>query len=174
MYALRLAFVADKEVADEHAQWRSSEQKSRLGAAQYSVEEGAGAAISAWVGEECNRVFGHDLRAGLAGGARAKELDAWEHFEVRKPLKVGGISEVVSNIERAPSWDVADGDKCVKARQGARASRCPDLIVGSVEKWKIWGLDIRNLSLRAGAFGRNVFLRATAEWDSPNANRIWR
>ena len=140
MYAFHLAFVSDKEVAEEHAQWRNSEPKSRLGAAQPSVGEGAGAAIPASVGEECNRAFGQELvgeegksRAGLARGARVAELDAWEHYKARRPLKVGGISEAVSNTKRATSWEAADGEKCVRARQGAKASRCPDLIDGSVD-----------------------------------------
>ena len=202
MYAFRLAFVSDKEVAEEHAQWRNSEPKSRLGAAQPSVGEGVGAAIPASVGGECNRVFGQELvggegksRAGPARCARVVELDAWEHFKARWPLKLGGISEAVSNTKRATSWEVADGGKCARACQGAKASRCPDLIDGSVdasgrvslrprrlriislgtlEKWKIRGLVIKNRSLGAGAYGRGVFLRTAVEWDSSGANRIWK
>ena len=46
------AFVAEQEVAKEHAQWRNRDLKSRLNASAASVVGGVDAAISAWVAGE--------------------------------------------------------------------------------------------------------------------------
>ena len=50
-----VAFVAEKEVAKEHAQWWSPDLRSRLDATQSSAVDSA---ISAWVAEDGNRVLG--------------------------------------------------------------------------------------------------------------------
>ena len=85
--ALRLASVADKEVARGHAQWWRLELKSRLDATQSSVAGGVGAAISAWVAKERNRVSGQELsgEVGTAQGVRCVETvqGAWAFQRVR-------------------------------------------------------------------------------------------
>ena len=52
--ALRVVFVADMEVAEEHAQWRTPEIKPDIEASRSSAVEGVEAVISAWVAGECN------------------------------------------------------------------------------------------------------------------------
>ena len=90
--ALRLAFVADKEEAKEHAYWRNSEWQSRVDATHVPRAEGADAAIFSWVAAECNRVLGHELtdeeenlHAGPAPDAEVRKLNARGHFKVREP-----------------------------------------------------------------------------------------
>ena len=58
---LHLASDVGKEVAKEHARRRYPESKSRSDVTQASAAEGVGAAISARVAEECNRVLAQDL-----------------------------------------------------------------------------------------------------------------
>ena len=58
---LHLASDVGKEVVKEHARRRYPESKSRSDVTQASAAEGVGAAISARVAEECNRVLAQDL-----------------------------------------------------------------------------------------------------------------
>ena len=74
-----MAFVAEEEVVEEHAEWRHPELKSRLGATQSSVVGEVDAATFPWVAGECNRVLrqestgeGERLRADMGRDANVK------------------------------------------------------------------------------------------------------
>ena len=58
--ALRAAFVADKEVVQEHAQWRNPGLQSQVKASRPLAVDWAGAAISSWVADERNRVLAQE------------------------------------------------------------------------------------------------------------------
>ena len=61
---LRVAYVAYKEVAKGYAQWWNSELRPRVDASRSSAAEGAEAATSALVADECKRVLGQKLSEG--------------------------------------------------------------------------------------------------------------
>ena len=78
-----MAFVADKDVANGHAQAWNPELKPQVEASRPSAAEGLGAAVSACEADACNRVSGPELsgeeraaHAKLVREARGKELDA--------------------------------------------------------------------------------------------------
>ena len=94
--ALRVAFVAEKEVGKGHARWWNSALNPHVGASCSSAVQGecyrVGSEecnpISAWVADECNRVWSQELseeeevaRAYPVRNAKAKEIGA------RKPEK---------------------------------------------------------------------------------------
>ena len=88
---LHLASVADKEIAEEHAQWRHPDLEARRAATHDSAVEGVDAATSAWAAEERNRNSGQELseaegkwHACLARGAEENELNARKQFKVLK------------------------------------------------------------------------------------------
>ena len=94
-----LAFVAEEEVVKEHAQWRNPDWKSRLDATQSSVVEGVDAAISAGVGEVCNRVLAQDLT----------EDGEKSHGDLVSVVKEGGLNASkqfkkaeIPNLSREP------------------------------------------------------------------------
>ena len=78
MGAFRLAFVADEEVAYDHARWPKPELEPRADATQSFVAEVVDAAISAWVAEECNHVLGQELRGEEEKLHFAPEREAME------------------------------------------------------------------------------------------------
>ena len=89
--AVCVAFVADKEVVKERAQWRNPELRPRVEAPRWA-ESAAGrveAAISAWVADKCNRVPGQvssneeeAAHADLLREAGRRGPDAWGTFGV--------------------------------------------------------------------------------------------
>ena len=87
---------------------------------------------------------------------------------------------------------MADGMKCVKARLVAKGFQDPGLKGGLVDtsgrvslrsshlqvvslnairKWELRSLGNKTEFLRAGGFGRDVFLHAPMEWDPTSATR---
>ena len=77
-------------VVTGRAQSRNPKLKSGVGATQPPAVEGADAAISALVADECNRVSGQDLseaagelHGDLAWGAKVEEFHVWKQFKVR-------------------------------------------------------------------------------------------
>ena len=55
---LHVAFVADKELVEEGAQWWGPGMNARPNAATASPMEGVDAATSAWAADQCNKVLG--------------------------------------------------------------------------------------------------------------------
>ena len=149
---------------------------------------GAGAAISARVSEECNRVSARDsseeegkLHEDLVPGAKVKEADAWKQFKVSEPFKKRDIPKAVVSTRWVLTWKAADGAKCVKSLLASKGYQEPELKdgnvdasgcvrlhsshlrvipLGPIETWKIWSLDTENASLQADGFSRDVCLRA--------------
>ena len=81
--SLCLAFVANEEVVEGHAQWRNPGLECRVDSTQSSVAKGPDAPISACVANECNRVLGQELTgevekldADLVRGATKKQVSA--------------------------------------------------------------------------------------------------
>ena len=64
---LHVVFVANKKVVKKHAQWRRSdmgekmEMQTRKDPGASFVMGGGGPVLSAWVAEECNRVWRQEL-----------------------------------------------------------------------------------------------------------------
>ena len=91
---LHLAFVAEKEIAKEHAKWRDSEVKAHWDTNHAPPAEGPGAAISAWAAEGRSRVSGQapseageKLQGGPVSAAKEREPASWKRFEAFKPEK---------------------------------------------------------------------------------------
>ena len=61
------------------------------------------------------------------------QLDASKHFRVFGASKVGDISKSVVNTRWVLAWKMADGQKCVEARQAAEGFRDPNLKDGNVD-----------------------------------------
>ena len=112
-----MAFVTDKEVVKEHAQWRQPEMKAKIDTqtrmdpgAPFLVD-GGGPVLSAWVAEKCKRISGKALaesegraHADLAQKAKVRELEAWGQFKVSSPEKLGAQSKDPVATRRALSW----------------------------------------------------------------------
>ena len=84
---LHLAFVAEKKFAREHTHWWNPDMKTRWNATRACVVEGADAAISAWIAEECDRAWAlkpteeeRKSHGGLASAAQERGLNSWMKF----------------------------------------------------------------------------------------------
>ena len=54
-----------------------------------------------------------------------------------------------------------------------RSSHLQVISLSAIEKWKLWGLDIKKASLQEDGFGRGVVLRAPDEWEPSCSERAW-
>ena len=54
-----------------------------------------------------------------------------------------------------------------------RSSRPQVISLSAIQKWKLWSLDMKNASLRADGFGRDVFLHAPLERGPSCQERVW-
>ena len=83
---LHSAFVVDKEVVKEHAQWRNPSLKARWEAARASATDGMDGAISAWIAGERNRVSGRELTEDeeKSPGSLVNAAKAWELNDRKK------------------------------------------------------------------------------------------
>ena len=68
--------------------------------------------------------------------------------------------------------DLEDGMVGMSGRVSLGSSHPQVLCLGAIGKWAIWILDIKNASVQAGGFRRDVFLRAPPGWDPNGARRI--
>ena len=97
-----MAFAADEEAAEEHAQWWHSDMKEKIDTHPRKdpgasfIMDGGGPALYAWVAEECGRISGQDSTENrgralgdLARMAEVRELEAWGQFEVFSPERLG-------------------------------------------------------------------------------------
>ena len=131
---LHSAFVAEKEVAEEHAQWRNPALEARWGATHSSAAGGEDAAISAWAAEECRRVLGQKcMKEELARAAQEQELAAWRKFKVSPPAKGRAPFMPIADTRWALTWEMVDGQKGAKARLVAKGYQGPDLTECVVE-----------------------------------------
>ena len=144
-------------------------------------------------GQELSEAAGK-LHAYQARGAAVKEFDARKQFKAFDPFKEGCISKAAVSARWAPTWEMADGAKCVMTRVAAKGYEDPVLRDGSVDsagrvslcssersrlfslgafaKWKVRSLDVKYASTRAGGLGRHVFLREPTVWGLSNVRRI--
>ena len=100
---------------------------------------GLDAAISTWVAEARNCVWGQELTGGkeklhavLARDAEVKELDAWKQCKVFRPLQEGSISKAAVNTKWAPTWKMVGGRKGAKARLAVKGYEDPDMKGGNM------------------------------------------
>ena len=112
--------------------------------------------------------------------AKARELEAREHFKVSPPKKSGAESEHQVGTRSELAWKEVGGEKTAKVRSVARRYQDRDLrmvnvdiagrvsrrsshlqatSLGASKKWPLWSLDIRNAFLEADGLGREVHLR---------------
>lgn len=116
-----LAFVADEELAKEHAQWRAPEMRERGDVNRAFFAERADAVISASAAGQRNEAPGQDLSAEdakfhgkLVRTAKGRELAAREKFEAFKPISEGAPLKPIAQTRWALSW---------KRRRASRALR---------------------------------------------------
>ena len=72
--------------------------------------------ISASVAEKCYLVFGQELSDGeeaehadLAFAAKVKELEAWKHFGVFRPMKGGGLRKAAPDTRWVLASEMVKG-----------------------------------------------------------------
>ena len=99
---LHLASVADKEAVKEHAEWRHTEMKSRLGTLPQVDPSESAVATSVWVAEKRNRILSQELweeevksHGDLASDAKDRELSARKQFKVSSPEEEGAQGKVI-------------------------------------------------------------------------------
>ena len=136
---------------------------------------------------------GGKLHGGLVRAVKKRELSTWKEFRVFKPEKEGASSKSVVDARWALTRKMVEAEKDVKARQVATGNKGPDLKDGFVEtlgcgslrsshlqvislgtlgKWRTWGLDIKKAFLQADCFCREVLLRAPVGRVPQAASRI--
>ena len=157
MDVLRLAFFADEEGVEDHAQERNREMESRLGTSQSPAVKAVDATISAWVAEECERALGEEfsgekeqLRGDLARDAKIKELDVRKHFQGCGKDKMRGHMEDAGWREIIQGPPGGDGNVDTSACVGLRSSHLRAIRLGALEKWKIRALDVEKSPLASG------------------------
>ena len=117
------------------------------------------------------------MHEDLARDAKVEKLDARKPFKASEPFKEGGISNAAVSTRLALTWKMADGEKCVEASPAAISYRGPDSkdgsvdtagcvslpsahlqanALGAIEKWRIWGPDIKSAFLQADGPGHYV------------------
>ena len=141
-----LAFVSDKEVVRERAQWRHLEVQGNIdtlwgeGRSAPSIFDAGVSAFSPRVAAECNRVVVQELtgveervHADLLRMAKEPELDSWRQFEVFSPAPMGAQTEDVVDTRWALSWKEVEGKRAATARLVAEGSQGPDLKGGNVD-----------------------------------------
>ena len=94
-----------------------------------SAAEGADAAISAWVAEECKRKLGWELseeeeqlHVDLTRDARAENPDASQQFKIPRLLTAGSNSEAVVETRWMITWEMTGGKENAKARSAPKVT----------------------------------------------------
>ena len=142
---LRPAFVTDKEVVRERAKWWQSEMTGKIDThtrmdpgAPFLVGSG-GPALSARAPGARDRISGQELTeeeernfADLAYKAKARELEAREHFKVSPPEKSGTRPKDLVDKRWPPTWKDVDGEKTAIARLVTTGYKDPVLRTGNV------------------------------------------
>ena len=126
---LHLARVADKGVAQEHAQSQHFDMEEKIGTQSaedpgaLSVLGGGGPALPARFAEERDRVSRQELtgeagraRVGLALRAIERKLVAWMQFKAYPPAQMDTQAQDVVDTRWALTWKEADRKKTVRAR----------------------------------------------------------
>ena len=143
---LHLAFVMDKAVVEEHAQWWQRGMRAKIDA-QTRMDPGASflvdgekPALSAWIAEDPNRILGKELTeseartfSDLAHEAKVRESEAWAHFWVFSLVQPGTQSRDLVDTRWALTWKEFEGEKTIKVRLVARGYQDPDLRMGNVD-----------------------------------------
>ena len=68
--------------------------------------------------------------------------------------------------------DLRNGNVNIAGGEIARSPLLRLISLGALKKWEIWSLDIKNASLLADGFGREVYARAPCEWVSNDGRRV--
>ena len=96
-----------------------------------------GGAISAWVADECNRIAGQKstleeeaARADSEEAGKLRELEAWRKIDVFPPDAACKVQKQIAQTRRVLTWEMAEGEKRVKAQLVAKRSQNPDLKEG--------------------------------------------
>ena len=194
--------AADLAVAQEHAQWWSSDLKPKIEASQSSVAEDVDGAISAWVADGRSSISRRELtrekselRADSVEAGKPRELEAWEKFDVFSPHEARNVQRQIAHARCVLTWGMADGKKRGEARVVAEGFQGPDLKGGladtsgcvslrsshlqvvslsAIRKWELWSSDIRIAFSQAGGFDWDVFLHAPRRWGPTCTTRAWK
>ena len=126
--------------------------------------------------------------------ARTRDLDSWTQFKVYSPMEPGKCNKGGVGPRWVLTWKMVEGVKTVKARLAAKSHQEPALrdgLVGTsgcvslrsshlqvislaaLRGWRLWNLGIKNASLEADGFGRDVFIQSPPEWFSGDSRRVW-
>ena len=187
-------------VVQEHAQWWNPELKPKMEALQSSVVEGVDGAVSAWVADECNRVLRQELlpdeeklHSDLAQEGKLRELAAWKKSDAYTKRNEMNTSKQIAQTRWVLSWKMVARVERAMARPAAKGFQGPELKAGLVDvsgcvslrsshlqvvpisalqKWKLWSLDIKNASLHADGFDRDVRPHAPDEWEPTRLARF--
>ena len=163
--------------------------------------DGGGPALSAWIGEERNRLLRQELTeaeermfADLVCEARAGGLEAWEQFKVASPEKMGARRKDLVDTRWVLTWKKVDSAKTEAKRLAAKGYQEPDLRTsnvdiagcvsrgsshsrpisqGALKQWPLRNLDIENAFRQAGRFDCGVCFRAPCAWVSKDPRRVW-
>ena len=118
---LPLAFVAVKEVVNDHARLRGPEMTAH------------------WAVYQHNKKLGQELTADVEGthggwirAARDRKLGVRKKFKVPEQVRIGEPSKALVDTLRAFTWKMVDGKRDVRARVVAKGHQGPDLMAGAV------------------------------------------
>ena len=76
---------------------------------------------------------GSKTHAELAREGKRRELEAWEKFEAFLPLHECKVQKQMADTRWVLTWEMVEGEICVKARLAAKGFQDPDLKDGLVE-----------------------------------------
>ena len=162
---------------------------------------GGGPALSAWIGEERNRLLRQELTeaeermfAYLVCKAKVGELEEWNQFKVSSPEKMGARRKDLVDTRWVLTWKKVDSAKTEAKRLAAKGYQEPDLRTsnvdiagcvsrgsshsrpisqGALKQWPLRNLDIENAFRQAGRFDCGVCFRAPCAWVSKDPRRVW-
>ena len=115
-----MASLVDKAGAREFAQWWDPGTNACWDAAQAFPLEGADAATSAWVADQCNNARGQELDAGeqelhevFVEAAKERELVALKRPKVLVRVRMSTPPEAIVDTLRVLSWKMVEGTRDV-------------------------------------------------------------
>ena len=181
---LHLAFVADKEIVEEHEQWRGPGMRALWEAATASALEGVRAATSAWAEDQRKTTLGQELTAGeerthgaLVRGAKDRDLGDWGKFTVFEPARLEKPPKGDRGYALGIHMEFGRRQTGRESSLGGQRREDPNLKTDLVETsgcvrlrssplqsmslsapggWKLWSLVTKNAFLQADGFEREV------------------
>ena len=132
--ALLLAFVAEGEAAEEHAQRGDSGAKAHWDAAKATPFGSADAGISVAAADLCAKSLGQEVSVdrGLVKSAKDRELGAWKRFKVFGLGSANTPSTATVDARWVLTLELVAGGENVKALLTVKGNRDTNLVTGLV------------------------------------------